>query len=107
MKKDYEKASDAYAKAVEIDPDFFQRNSHLGVSARVPSPEDRARFDYILARLYAKHGVPDLCLQYLRRAMEDGYKQINDVYKDEAFTDLRKDPRFTELMAAKPAPLAD
>ena len=107
LKKDYDKASDSYARAVSIDPDFFQHNSHLGVSARVPSPQDRARFDYILARLYAKQGIPDRCLEYLRRAMEDGYKQINDVYNDSAFTDLRKDPRFTELMAAKPSVLAD
>jgi tetratricopeptide (TPR) repeat protein len=107
LKKDYDKASDAYAQAVQMDPDFFQNNSHVGISARVPSPQDRARFDYILARLYAKQGIPDRCLEYLRRAMEDGYKQINDVYKDQAFTDLRKDPRFNTLMASRPSVLAE
>jgi tetratricopeptide (TPR) repeat protein len=107
LKKDYDKASDAYAHAVAMDPDFFQNNSHVGISARVPSPQDRARFDYILARLYAKQGISDRCLEYLRRAMEDGYKQIDDVYKDQAFTDLRKDPRFTTLMASRPSVLAE
>jgi hypothetical protein len=34
--------------------------------------------------------------------MEQGYKDINMVYKDAEFSDLRKDPRFTELMNAKP-----
>jgi len=38
-------------------------------------------------------------LHYLRKAMEDGYKDIKNVYRDEEFSDLRKDPRFAELMA--------
>jgi hypothetical protein len=33
--------------------------------------------------------------------MEDGYKDISNVYKDNEFTEVRKDPRFAELMAAK------
>ena len=38
---------------------------------------------------------------YLRRAIEEGYKAIGNVYKDEEFAELRKNPRFVELMAAK------
>jgi hypothetical protein len=33
--------------------------------------------------------------------MEEGYKDIRNVYKDEEFSSLRKDPRFAELMAAR------
>ena len=56
----------------------------------------------MLAKLYAQSGVTDRSLQYLRRAMEEGYKGIEDVYKDSEFAGLRKDPRFTELMASRP-----
>ena len=52
--------------------------------------------------MYAKSGNFDRALQYLRKAMEDGYKEIDDVYKDQEFASLRKDPRFTELMTSKP-----
>ena len=75
-----------------LDPDIFERTSHSGVLAQMSSPGDRAHFYYVLARLYAQSGVTDRSLQYLRRAMEEGYKGINDVYKDAEFAGLRKDP---------------
>jgi hypothetical protein len=34
--------------------------------------------------------------------MEEGYKGIENVYKDDEFAGMRKDPRFTDLMAARP-----
>jgi tetratricopeptide (TPR) repeat protein len=101
-KNNLEKASLAYSEALRLDPDIFERTSRSGVLAQMSSPGDRAHFYYVLAKLYAKNGVPDRSLQYLRRAMEEGYKGINDVYKDSEFAGLRKDPRFTELMAARP-----
>src|SRR5277367_3758038 len=98
-KKQFDKASESYLKAMQIDPEIFERSSHNGVSAQLPSPADRARYDFAIARLYARLNQADRSLQYLRRAMEEGYKGIEDVYKDAEFTELRKDPRFTELMS--------
>jgi tetratricopeptide (TPR) repeat protein len=101
-KKELDKAVAAYNQAVKLEPDIFERSSRNGVTAHMSSPEDRAHFDYVLARLFAKEGNADRSLQYLRKAMEDGYKKIDDVYKDNEFAALRKDPRFTELMSARP-----
>jgi tetratricopeptide (TPR) repeat protein len=100
-KKDFEAAVIAYQHALEIDPDVFVRTSRGGVQAQLPSPEDRARYDYTVAKLYAKMGAPERSLEYLKKAMEEGYKELKNVYKDLEFSELRKDPRFTELMAAK------
>jgi len=100
-KKQFDKAALDYSQAMVIDPDIFERTSRSGVMAQLPSPEDRARYDYVLAKLYAKKGEADRSLHYLKKAMEEGYKDIEDVYKDNEFTELRKDPRFGELMAAK------
>jgi tetratricopeptide (TPR) repeat protein len=101
-KKEFEKAAEAYAKAMQLDPNILEHTSHNGISAQLPSPEDRARYDYLIAKLCAKQGDRDRSLQYLRRAMEEGYKSIDDVYKDPEFAGLRDDARFTELMAARP-----
>jgi tetratricopeptide (TPR) repeat protein len=106
-KHQFEKAIQAYAKAVSLDPDIFDHSSHGGVQARVVSREDQAHYDYVMARLYARNGVADRSLHYLKKAMEEGYKDIKNVYKDQEFSSLRKDPRFTELMASKTLAIPD
>jgi len=106
-RKEFEKAVDAYNHAVQLDPDILERTARNGIQAQMSSPEDRARYDYVVAKLYAKIGDSERSLQYLRRAMEEGYKKIDDVYKDGEFATLRKDPRFTELMKAKPTPIPE
>jgi tetratricopeptide (TPR) repeat protein len=106
-KRDFDRAVAAYQHALELDPDVFQRTSRVGVQAQLPSPEDRARYDYTVAKLYAKMGFSDQSLEYLKRAMEAGYKDLKNVYKDAEFAELRKNPRFTELMASKAIVIAD
>ncbi len=100
-REDFDRAAAAYRRAIELDPDVFERTSRTGVQAQLSKPEDHARYDYTVARLYAKLGFSDQSLEYLKKAMEEGYKDLKNVYKDEEFAELRKDKRFTELMAAK------
>jgi tetratricopeptide (TPR) repeat protein len=101
-KKEFEQATQAYSQAVKLDPTVFERSSRSGISAQMSSPEDRAHFQYVLAKLFAKQGDSDRSLEYLKKAMEEGYKQIDDVYKDPEFEALRSDARFTQLMATRP-----
>ena len=105
--KKFELASEAYAQAVKLDPDIFERTSRAGIAAQMASPQDRAHYAYVLAKLYAKMGDSDHSLEYLRKAMEEGYKNVKDVYTDPEFATLRKDARFAELMKEKPTPLPE
>jgi tetratricopeptide (TPR) repeat protein len=105
--KKFEKAIACYAKAVELDPEVFERSSRSGISAQMSRPEDRAHYEYVMAKLYAKMGESDRALQALRKAMEEGYKDIGNVYKDAEFGELRKDPRFMALMSSKPVGIPD
>jgi tetratricopeptide (TPR) repeat protein len=99
--KKYDQAAQEYAKALSLDPDIFERRSRGGISVQLAGTTDRARYEYLMAKMYASFGNLDRCLVYLRKSMEDGYSGINDVYKDREFTALRKDPRFATLMASK------
>jgi tetratricopeptide (TPR) repeat protein len=106
-KKEFDKSVLAYSRALAIDPDVFERTSKAGVAAQMSKPEDRAHYDYVVAKLYAKMGEADRSLEYLRKAMEEGYKSIDNVFKDEEFAGLRKDKRFTDLMNARPPGIPD
>lgn len=100
--REFTAAINQYVRAMQIDPDIFEHRSQTGIAAHMSSPEDRAFYSFVLARIYAKAGDLDHSLEYLRKAMEDGYKGIDAVYKDQEFAMLRKDPRFAELMSSKP-----
>lgn len=101
-KHDYVRAAQAYKVAFALDPDIFNRVSRTGVMAQATSPEDRAAFSFMVAKMYAQAGNFDQSLEYLRKAMEDGYKDINKVYTESEFATLRTDKRFEELMAQRP-----
>jgi tetratricopeptide (TPR) repeat protein len=101
-RKEYELAGQEYETAFSLDPTVFERSSQLGLAARMGTPEEKARYAYMIAKMYAKQGDAERSIQYLKRAMEEGYKDIDNVYKDNEFAGIRKDQRFAELMAMKP-----
>jgi tetratricopeptide (TPR) repeat protein len=100
--KKYTQSIAEYSQALALDPTILDRTSSQGLIAQTSSVGDRARYHFMLAKAFAHMGLSDRSLLYLRMAMEEGYKSIDDVYKDSEFTALRKDPRFTELMKARP-----
>lgn len=106
-KKDFPKAVESYSRALELDPDVFEHTSRVGVAAQTSSPGDRAEYFYLLARMYAKSGSTERSLSYLRRAMEDGYKDMNKILRDDEFAAVRSDPRFSALMSHKPSAITE
>lgn len=101
-KHEFAEAAQAYRKAFQLDPNIFDRVSRTGIMAQATSPEDRAAFSFMVAKMYAQAGDFDQSIEYLRKAMENGYKKINEVYTDREFATLRTDKRFEALMAQKP-----
>ena len=101
--KKMERAIAEYTRAMELDPDAFRHDSRTGIAAQISSPEERAQYSYLLAKAYAKRGDIDGCLQCLKRAKEDGYRNLANVYKDEEFSRLRDNPKLQEVV---PPPIA-
>jgi len=100
--KQFARGMAEYRKAFELDPSFFDHASQNGVSAHMGSPQDRAQFSFVMARLFAGSGDLDRALHFLRSAMEEGYPTIDEVYRDKEFAQVRNDERFQSLMKDRP-----
>jgi tetratricopeptide (TPR) repeat protein len=100
--RQFERGVAEYRKAFELDPEFFEHSSQNGITAHLSSPQDRARFFFVLARLFASSGDLDRSLHFLRSAMEDGYPQIDEVYRDKEFAGALTDARFIALLKDRP-----
>lgn len=100
--KQVERGVAEYRKAFELDPTFFENASQNGITARMGSPEDRAQFAFIMARMFAGSGDLDHALHFLRSAIEDGYPQIDEVYHDKEFARALTDERFVALLKDRP-----
>ena len=101
-RKNYQLASEMYQKALALDPEVFERRSSTGVLLQDRSVEERAKFHYYLAKTYAKAGKNDLALLYIRKALEEGFKEREKFQKDPEFSALQADPEFKKLMETEP-----
>jgi len=96
--KNMDRAVAEYTRALELDPNAFGEQSKVGVAAQISSPEERAQYSYLLAKIYAKRGDVESCIHCLKKAKEDGYNHMQNVYKDQEFAKLRDDPRLHEVV---------
>jgi tetratricopeptide (TPR) repeat protein len=101
-RKQYDEMNKAYAKALTLDPTVFDQHNSVGTQMQDRSVEDRARYHYEMAKLYANAGKNDLALQYLRKALEEGFKDKDKVNQAKEFSVLRETQEFKDLMAAEP-----
>lgn len=98
-----QRAMAEYRRALELDPEALSHTTSAGVTAQITSSEERARYDYMMAKIYAKMGNTEECLRCLRKAKEGGYRNLANIYKDEEFSGLRQDQRLAEI-APPPVP---
>jgi tetratricopeptide (TPR) repeat protein len=101
-RKQYKDAAEAMQTALKLDPDVFEHGSSYGVLLEERNVEERAKYHYYVAKLYAKSGRNDLALQYLRKALEEGLKDRKQLDKDPEFASLRDTKEFKDLLASEP-----
>ena len=98
----YDLMSAAYTKALQLDPEVFEKNNSLGTRMMDRGVADKARYHFEMARLYAGSGKNELALQYLRKALEEGFKEKEKVQQAREFANLRETQEFKDLMALEP-----
>ena len=92
-----DRAMTEYARALELDADVFT-NEQGGTLVQLSTPAQRARIDYLIAKSYMKRGNIDGALDYLNRAKELHYHDLDKVYSDQDFAPLWKDPRLAKIV---------
>jgi tetratricopeptide (TPR) repeat protein len=101
-RKRYQQATEAYQLALKLDPEVFEHHSNFGVMLEERTVEERAKYHYYVAKLYAKNGRNDMALQYLRKALEEGFKEKDKLAKDPEFANMRDTDEFKLLLASNP-----
>ena len=101
-RKDYQNASLAYQTALKLDPDIFENHSTFGTTLQERTVAEFAKFHYYLARSYAKAGQNDRALLYIRKSLEEGFKDREFFLQEPEFEALRGTQEFKDLMTLEP-----
>jgi tetratricopeptide (TPR) repeat protein len=101
-RKKYKDAAAAYETALSLDPDVFERRSSHGVLLQERSVQERAKFHFYLAKTYAKAGAFERAMLYIRKALEEGFKERDKFKEDPEFSKLQELPEFQQLMTLEP-----
>jgi len=101
-RKDYARARASMQTALQLDPEVFEHHGSIGQILEETSIEERAKFHFYQAKVYATMGRNDIALQYLRKALEEGFKQKKGLDEEPEFAALKELPEFKELMARVP-----
>lgn len=101
------KAMEAFHEALSLDPKVFEETGRYGSILSYRSVADRGLFNYMLAKDFAEKGDAENCLVYLRRAADEGYKDVGKIRSDPAFAKVVTDPDVKALLdkvAPEPIP---
>jgi tetratricopeptide (TPR) repeat protein len=101
-RKQYELSTDALQKALEIDPAVLDNRGTVGSLVQDRNVADRAKYHYYLAKSLAKKGRNADALLYIRKALEEGFKERQKFQEEPEFAGLRDDPEFKQIMATEP-----
>jgi tetratricopeptide (TPR) repeat protein len=102
--KQYEQAIACFRRALAMDPQLFEHSaSRNGSILQDRNVGDRGRFYFLLAKSFAEAGNLERCVIYLRKAKDEGYKELALVKTDPSFAAVLKDPGIQEVLAPKPA----
>lgn len=94
----YEKGSAAYKQAIAIDPQIFA--DHGSPTVENPgSVVDRGAMNYYMATGCARAGYVNCALEYLRKALNEGFVTRKKVEAEDDFASLRENPDFQQLLS--------
>lgn len=103
--KKFTGAVSEYRTALGIDPDVLNRQSPLGTVVHAGGAD--VDFYFYMAKAYASIGNAEEAVRYLRRAMEDGFKDSKRIGEDPDFKKISQHPAFVDLLRNPPVAIKE
>jgi tetratricopeptide (TPR) repeat protein len=100
-RKKYKEAFEAYQKAVDLNPRVFETTGTGGSLLQETSVEERAKYHFYLAKTYARTGDVERTLLYMRKSLEEGFRDKDRYRKDQEFASFQENETFQTLLAAE------
>lgn len=94
----YKKGWGCYQTALSIDPQIFEKASLLRIGEPTPT-QKRGAMSYYLAKSYVMVGQNDLAVEYLRRAIDEGFTDRKKILADKELASLHGVSSFEQLLA--------
>ena len=93
----FKKGDAEYRKALAIDPAVLERSAGHGIPAN-SSVQSASEVHYHLAATYAHAGSGKLAIDYLRKAVLEGFHDRNRLMRDKEFAELRTTDAFLRIV---------
>jgi tetratricopeptide (TPR) repeat protein len=94
----FPEAAAEFQKALEIDPSIFERNDRAGAMVQDRSVANHGLFFFMMAKVYAQKRDAAHCAEYLRKSLDEGYKDVGKAATDPAFKDVINDPVVQDVL---------
>lgn len=96
-KRNFRKGDAEYRRALAIDPGILERSANRGIPSN-SKVKSASEIHYHLAATYAQAGSQKLALDYLRKAILEGFRDRNRLMHDKEFADMRTSDAFLAMV---------
>jgi len=104
MKK-FPQAVEQYREALSLDPNVLTEHSSTATVVQARGAD--VEFYFYLAKVFASLARPEDSVRYLRRALEDGFKDLKRLDGDPDFQKISHYPAYVELRKNLPVAISD
>ncbi len=95
----FEEGLVSYRKGLDLQPEVLDQAAFIEITHAASSERDiRPRRLFDMARLFARLGQPERCIEYLGRAISAGFTDIESIYREEDFRQVRDTEEFKRFM---------
>ena len=96
--KKYKEMVEAFLTALRLDPSILDQHNRSGSVIIERGVEDHASFYFYLAKTYGRMGDAVHCVDYLKKARDEKFKNLLSVRTDPAFAPVRSDPVMKDFL---------